>query len=164
MTPREAAARIDAAGKAIEAELGTMPEALAAWHPAEGEWCVKDVLGHLIHTERLGFGGRIREMLAGPQPALKASGSAPSACGRSLEQMLTEFRQERVRSVALVAGLSDADLARSGVHEKVGRLTVNDIIHEWVHHDRAHLVQILGNVQANVWPEMGGAQAFVRPA
>jgi hypothetical protein len=37
---------------------------------------------------------------------------------------------------------------------------VNDLLHEWVHHDRAHLKQILANVQAYVWPEMGGAQAF----
>ena len=53
------------------------------------------------------------------------------------------------------------DLDRAGIHERVGRLTVNDLLHEWVHHDRAHLKQILGNVQAYVWPEMGGAQAFV---
>ena len=57
--------------------------------------------------------------------------------------------------------LQPVDLARGGVHERVGRLTVNDILHEWIHHDRAHLKQILGNVQAYVYPEMGGAQAFV---
>ena len=163
MTPQEAAARIDAAGTGIEAELGNMSDALATWHPAAGEWCVKDVLAHLVHVERLGFRGRIEAMLASDNPQLKASGSAPEACQRDLEEMLAEFREERLRSVELVAGLSAADLMRTGTHERVGRLTVSDIVHEWVHHDRAHLRQILANVQAYVWPEMGGAQAFSRP-
>jgi hypothetical protein len=47
VSPEEVAARIDAAGTAIEAELGTMSDELASWHPADGEWCVKEVLAHL---------------------------------------------------------------------------------------------------------------------
>jgi len=160
VNPKEIAARIDAAGTAIEAELGSMSEELAAWHPAVGEWCVKDVLGHIIHTERIGFAGRIGEVLGADEPSLRASGDAPSSCDRDLAEMLAEFREQRTRSVDRVAGLQPADLARAGIHERVGRLTVNDIIHEWVHHDRTHLKQILANVQAYVWPDMGGAQRF----
>jgi DinB superfamily len=160
VTPKEVAARIDAAGTAIEAELGTLSDELAAWHPAESEWCVKEVLGHVIHTERIGFSGRIAEILAADEPNLPASGDAPPACDRNLAEMLAEFREQRTRSVDQVARLQPADLARGGIHERVGRLTVNDIIHEWIHHDRAHLKQILSNVQAYVRPNMGGAQAF----
>jgi len=161
MTPKEVAARIDAVGTAIEAELGTLGEELASWHPAEGEWCVKEVLGHLINTERIGFAGRIDEILAADEPSLRGTGREEPACARNLAEMLAEFREQRNRSVDRVARLQPVDLARGGVHERVGRLTVNDILHEWIHHDRAHLKQILGNVQAYVYPEMGGAQAFV---
>lgn len=161
MTPKEVAARIDAVGTAIEAELGTLGEELASWHPAEGEWCVKEVLGHLINTERIGFAGRIDEILAADEPSLRGTGREEPACARNLAEMLAEFREQRIRSVDLVARLQPADLTRAGIHERVGRLTVNDILHEWIHHDRAHLKQILGNVQAYVYPEMGGAQAFV---
>ena len=45
----------------------------------------------------------------------------------------------------------------------VGRLTVDDLLHEWVHHDGNHLRQALGNVQAYVWPNMGNARRFTRP-
>jgi hypothetical protein len=162
MTPREVASRIDAAGTAIEAELGTMPDQLASWHPEAGEWCVKEVLAHLMQSERFGFAGRIQEILAADEPPLEATAPAPQACGENLEQMLAEFRAQRTKSVDLVTGLTPADLGRGGIHERVGRLTVNDLIHEWVHHDRAHLKQILSNVQSYVWPEMGGAQAFAR--
>jgi len=161
MTPREIASRIDAAGTAIEAELGGMSDELASWHPSDGDWCVKEVLAHVMQSERFGFDGRIREILAADEPSLKATAAAPQACAENLEAMLAQFRAQRTRSVDLVAGLAPHDLDRGGIHERVGRLTVNDLIHEWVHHDRAHLKQILANVQAYVWPEMGGAQAFV---
>ncbi len=160
MTSLEVGARIAAAGTAIEAELGTMSEELASWHPATGEWCVKEVLAHLMLSERSGFSGRIAEILAADEPRLRATGSAEPACGQALDEMLAEFRRQRARSVEQVASLSQSDLGRGGVHERVGRLTINDLLHEWVHHDRAHLTQILGNVQAYVWPAMGGAQAF----
>ena len=82
-----------------------------------------------------------------------------------LQQPLRTRTNDRLRLPAamlieLVAGLEPWDLQRAGIHERVGRLTVNDLLHEWVHHDRTHSKQILGIVQAYVWPQMGGAQAF----
>ena len=160
MSPKEIAARIEAAGTAIEAELGTMSDELASWHPAEGEWCVKEVLAHLTLSEGHGFAGRIVHILSADEPAVTATGRPEPACGESLENMLAAFRTQRTRSVELVAGLQPWDIERAGIHERVGRLTVNDLLHEWVHHDRTHLRQILATVQAYVWPQMGGAQAF----
>ena len=55
------------------------------------------------------------------------------------------------------------DLARAGRHPHVGRLSIADLLAEWVHHDRNHQRQILANVQAYVWPHMGNAQRFSRP-
>ena len=54
-------------------------------------------------------------------------------------------------------------MGRSGRHPKVGSLTVSDVLHEWVHHDRNHLKQIMSNVQALAWPHMGNAQRFSAP-
>jgi DinB superfamily len=160
MSPKEVAARIDAAGTAIEAELGSMSDELASWHPANGEWCVKEVLAHLMLSESHGFAGRIAHILSADEPPLTATGRSEPACGESLENMLAGFRAQRTRSVELVAGLQPWDLDRAGIHERVGRLTVNELLHEWVFHDRAHLRQILANVEVYVWPQMGGAQAF----
>jgi hypothetical protein len=33
-------------------------------------------------------------------------------------------------------------------------------MHEWIHHDRNHLRQLLANTQAYVWPSMRNAQLF----
>ena len=55
------------------------------------------------------------------------------------------------------------DLGRGGAHPKVGLLRVSDLLHEWVHHDRNHIRQMLANVQAYAWPHMGNAQRFSLP-
>ena len=57
-------------------------------------------------------------------------------------------------------GKGREDLARAALHPKVGRLSVSDILQEWVHHDRNHIKQALAGVQAYVWPAMGNAQKF----
>jgi hypothetical protein len=63
-------------------------------------------------------------------------------------------REWCVKDVALEAWDPD-EVARA-----VGRLTIGDIAHEWVHHDRNHLAEIMANVQAYVWPSKGAAQKF----
>jgi hypothetical protein len=81
----------------------------------------------------------------------------------SAGELLNTFLETRLASVVLVEQLSNLDLGRSGTHPDVGRLTIGDLLGEWVHHDREHLRQILANVQSYVWHQMGGAQAF-KPA
>jgi hypothetical protein len=165
LDPKELAPLLEAGGRILESELKALPQALASWHPAPGEWCAKEVLGHLIEAERRGFAGRIRVILGGDRPALAAWDQVVVArerrdCGRELDGLLEEFAGMRRDSVDLVGGLSDDDLERGGDHPKVGHLRVRDLLHEWVHHDRNHLKQILANVQAFVWPALGNAQGF----
>jgi hypothetical protein len=65
--------------------------------------------------------------------------------------------------VSMVRALRPEQVERGGMHPEVGRLTVNEVLHEWVHHDGNHLRQALGNVQAYVWSRMGNAQKFSSP-
>jgi hypothetical protein len=163
------AALLGSAAAVVRAELTALPEAVLSWHPAPGEWCAKEVLGHLIETEQRGFAGRIRLILAGDAPALEgwdqeAVARARNDCAREGAALLEEFTRLRAASVPLVAGLTPADLSRGGHHPKVGFLTVGGLLHEWVHHDRNHVRQMMANVQAFAWPHMGNAQRFSLPA
>jgi DinB family protein len=165
LAPAAAAGLLDSSGRSMRSELSALPEEALAWHPAPGEWCVKECLGHIVEAERRGFNGRIRQMLAESEPALVAWDQEAVAreradCQRPLAQLLEEFSQLRADSVALVRGLQAADLARGGQHPKVGHLRVADLLHEWVHHDRNHFKQMLSNVQDYVWPHMANAQKF----
>jgi hypothetical protein len=165
LAPAEVAALLPATIALLRAEIGGLPERVVAWHPAPDEWCVKDVLGHLIEAERRGFAGRIRIILGADTPALDRwdppeVARARRDCAKPAAALLEELADMRQASVAIVHGLGAADLDRAGKHPAVGRLTIGDLLQEWVHHDRNHVRQVLANVQAYVWPAMGNAQKF----
>jgi DinB superfamily len=165
LEPREVAALLRAMRSAIDAELSALPDEVLAWHPAPGEWCAKECVGHLLEAERRGFNGRIRTILDQSEPSLaswdqQAVARQRNDCERSAQELLSEFGVLRTDSVALVESLSAADLQRGGTHETVGYLRVSDLLHEWLHHDRNHFRQLEANVQAYVWPTMANAQRF----
>jgi DinB superfamily len=152
----------------LRAELAAVPERVLAWHPRRGEWCVKEVLGHLIEADRRGFAGRIRIILDADTPALQgwdvaAVAAARKDCAKPAATLLDELTALRTEGAALVGRLIAADLERAGRHPTVGLLRVGDLLQEWVHHDRNHVRQALANVQGYVWPAMGNAQKFSQP-
>ena len=168
MTPGEVADLLESSGHAFAATLDALTPELASWRPAPGEWCVNEVVCHVIEAEKNGFAGRIRIILGADEPDLPTWDrdriiKDRDDCARDpkeLKQELTEIRRE---SVKLVRSLRPEQMPRGGLHPQVGRLTVDELLHEWVHHDSNHLRQALGNVQAYVWPNMGNARRFTRP-
>jgi len=168
LAPPAVAELLRATAATVRAELSALPAPALSWHPADGEWCVKEVLGHLIECEQRGFAGRIRIILGGDRPQLEGWDQEAVArdrydCARDWTALNDEFAHLRASSAALVGELKPADLSRGGQHPKVGFLTVGDLLHEWVHHDRNHIRQMLANVQAFAWPHMGNAQRFSLP-
>jgi hypothetical protein len=147
----------------IESELAAWGDE-SGWHFDPKEWCANEVVGHIIEAEKRGFGGRIREILAG-KPKTNAWDQEAVAreradCRRMGQSLWMEFMGVRSDSVKLVRSLSVADLPKSIEHPKAGPLTVRDLLHEWIHHDRNHTRQLLEIAQHRVWPHMGNSQKF----
>ena len=164
-SPVEIAALLESAVATIRAEVNALPKAVTTFHPADGEWSINETIGHLIEAERRGFAGRIKLLLASKDPQLEGWDQNEVVRGRrddmkTAAKLVAELERMRAESVTLVRGLKAADLKRGGQHPKVGWLRVDDLLQEWVHHDRNHMKQILGNVQAWAWPHMGNAQKF----
>jgi DinB superfamily len=165
MTPAEVADLLDSSGHAFASTLEALTPQVASWHPAPGEWCVSEVVGHVIEAEKHGFAGRIHLILGAEEPNLPMwdrDGIAKSRndCARDRKELKQELLDVRRRSVELIRSLRPEEMHRGGTHPEVGRLTVEDLLHEWVHHDGNHLRQALANVQAYVWPGMGNARRF----
>src|ERR1043166_8052710 len=159
LAPREVASLLESMRSAVAAEIGALSDEVLAWHPAPGEWCAKECVGHMLEAERRGFNGRIRTILAESEPALvawdqEAVERERDDCHRTAADLLAEFNAVRADSVSLVSGLKESDLQRGGTHQKVGYLRVNDLLQEWIHHDRNHFRQLQANIQAYVWPNM----------
>jgi hypothetical protein len=167
VTQAEIADLLETSGQAFASTLDALPPAAASWHPKPGEWCVNECVGHVVEAEKRGFAGRIRIILGAEEPPLQTwDQEAVEKERRDCKREPSELRQElldiRRESVGMVRSLQSEDLSRGGMHVEVGRLTVDELLHEWVHHDNNHLKQALGNVQAYVWSRMGNAQRFTR--
>jgi hypothetical protein len=139
------------------------------WRPEPGEWSANECVGHLIEAERRGFAGRIRRILGADRPDIPADledWDPPAVAEarrdhlRSGAELAAEFDALRADGVRLVHGLRPADMARVGIHPAVGPLRVEDLLGEWVHHDRNHIRQMLAVSQARVWSQMGNARRF----
>lgn len=168
LVPHRAAALLTMMPTILRAQIDASPAELLSWRPSPGEWCVLEVVGHLIETEERGFAGRIRTILAEERPQLATWD--PSAVARARQDeyrnpaaLLAEFTNRRTAGVTMVETLTVADFRRGGDHPEVGFLTVNDVLHEWIHLDANHLRQVLANIQSYTWPNMGSAQRFSAP-
>ena len=167
LSPDALAALLLASAHAAAAEASALgPRARV--RPAEGSWCANEIVGHLIEAERRGFNDRIRVILAEHEPHLVTWDQPAVAAARDdrtkvTSDLLAELADLRADSLGLVRGLGPADLARAGIHPVVGRLTVQDLAHEWVYHDREHLQQLFEVSRSFAWDGMGGARRFTEP-
>ncbi len=167
LAPRQIAALLDASRKALVAEMLALGGHAGERLIPDG-WCANEVLGHLVEAEKRGFGGRIRAMIAEDAPALvtwvpPAVAAARHDDERDPESLVNEFLAIRDDSLVLVRSITAAQLVRTGIHPQVGPVTVQEILHEWVHHDRNHLSQMTALTQALVWQAMGNARRFSDP-
>lgn len=166
--PERIAELLAASATTVVAELLALGDD-AGWRPEPGEWSANECVGHLIEAEKRGFAGRIRHILSVPanRPPVHLDGWDPPAVAearrddlRSGAELAAEFEGLRTESLKLVRGLRASDLDRAGDHPEVGILRVDELLGEWVHHDRNHVKQMLSVTQARVWGQMGNARRF----
>ncbi len=81
-------------------------------------------------------------------------------CARLGQSVWMEFMGVRSDGIKLVRSFKPADLAKGIEHPQVGQLTIRDLLHEWIHHDRNHTRQLLQIAQERAWPHMGNSQKF----
>ena len=171
LTPSSIADLLAATAVTVAEELRALAE-VAGWRPEPGEWSANECVGHLIEAERRGFAGRIRTILGAVrtdgsfEPPILETWDPPAVAAarrdheRPAAELAGEFAAMRADSVALVQSLTERDLGRSGTHPEVGELRVDELLAEWVHHDRNHIRQMLAVTQSRVWGQMGNARTF----
>ena len=162
-TTDQVALYLEATCALIEAELTALGDD-SGWHFDPKEWCANEVVGHLVEAEKRGFAGRIREILAGKAKTSSWDQTAVAKerndCARLGQSLWMEFMGVRNDSIKLVQSLKAGDLGKGIEHPMAGRLTVRDLLHEWVSHDRNHTKQMLAIAQERAWPHMGNSQKF----
>lgn len=145
--------------EAAKAQLSRTPAVLRAWFTGlqepwlradegRGTFSSRDVLAHLIYGERVDWMPRARIILdhgeARPFDPFDRRGFLDEAKGWTLEALLAEFERLRAQNLAALDALklTPADLARTGAHPGLGRVTLAQLLAAWVVHDLDHVAQI----------------------
>jgi hypothetical protein len=105
-----------------------------------GAWSLRDVAGHLAASERECFEPRIRAIASGERPEFDFYTNDERDFGAiQLEEALDDWVASRGRLLEFVGGLSDEELARVGVHQRYGEVSVDRYLEIALEHDREHL-------------------------
>ena len=117
------------------------------WKPAPEKWCTLEVVCHLHDEEREDFRARLKHVLETPDepmPKIDPPGwvSERDYMEQDFIEALDRFLQERGSSIAWLRGLTDAPWSNAYMHPKVGPVSCDLLLVNWVAHDLHHFRQL----------------------
>ncbi len=158
MSLEQIAATIEAFPLALAELLAPIDESVLSHKNSVEDWCVLEIIGHLIDGDKFAFRGRIAEICEGideisPVDPGEAIGKR-DYCADSLEKLLAEFKRERAISAEFVRSLDSKALENTANFKHYGEFKALDFVYEWPYHDQDHLQQILSITKASYLPQM----------
>jgi hypothetical protein len=134
----------------------TAPDELLQRPPAPGEWSAAQCLDHLLVAERAVFGARLRDILEGRDlTVFDPNAPRPPEAERTPRAAAAALAAEREANLGVLAGLTPADLDRTGRHPEYGMLPLRVILNTWTAHDLQHTVQAEEAMMQAFIPETG---------
>lgn len=114
----------------------------------DSTWSAYEVVGHLIIAEQDDWLPRLRRILqhgeSVPFDPFPHDATIRPDSGRPLTDLLDEFTGLRTENLDELRqlNLTDRDLARTGTHPALGRVTAAQLLSTWAVHDLHHIRQI----------------------
>lgn len=127
----------------IETFLDGLTDEEMEMTPAEGEWSIREVIGHLVGAQEL-ISARVNKILDEDNPSLKSLTVSQLAAPAPVLTASDLFRQYKASREAMMERLRDigpADWWRTGMHEEFGKVTLLQQAGYFAKHDHAHLTQ-----------------------
>jgi hypothetical protein len=163
----EATAVLSRTPEALKAILSGLPRNWAENNEGPETWSPYDVVGHLIHGERVDWITRAKIILehgeARPFDPFDRFAQFEESKGKTLEELLDEFAALRERNLATLGEmkLGADDLEKTGQHPALGGVTLKDLLATWVTHDLDHIAQIARTMAKQYTTEVGPWQAYI---
>lgn len=146
----------------LRAHYRAIPGTHVHWAPASWEgvpsepFTALEQVWHVLDIEVEGYQERFRRTLEEDAPLLSSIDSEAVAAQRRYGERcgadaLEGFADARTRTMALLASLDDAALARPAVFEGYGATTLRGLVHFLCSHDQQHLAGLqwlLGKIDA----------------
>jgi hypothetical protein len=141
-------ARLRSNGDILRALLSALDAAEIGFRPAAGKWCALEVVCHLYDEEREDFRARLRSTLEQPEePWPKIDPAAwveeRTYMAQDFHSVLAGFLKEREASLDWLRGLTDAPWNNAYMHPKVGPVSCDLLLTNWVAHDLHHIRQLV---------------------
>ncbi len=126
-------------------QFSNLQERDLRWRPGPGEWCLKDIAGHLRDCEQL-YRRQLDLISRETDPPLphESTEVLPQENNyreQSLRRLLGEYEEAREDTFWLLRMLDEDDWQRAGIHPYRGRVTVTDIAREMHEHDLEFLYE-----------------------
>lgn len=100
----------------LEEAIGSMSEEKASRRPAEGEWCVKEVLSHLLGEEGTGYVTMLRRFVEEDIPLIHFDAGlsyyTPKRQAMNAATLFAELREEYQAMAMFLESLPEEELAR----------------------------------------------------
>lgn len=147
--------------KVLDALLRDLPQEWTHRNEGEGTWSAYDIVGHLIHGEKTDWIPRTQRLLefgqSKPFDKFDREAQFRDSQGQTLPQLLDEFAKLRAEALAELRALNlkPEDLAKRGMHQALGPVTLSELLASWAAHDLSHLHQ-LSRVMAHQYREAIG--------
>lgn len=128
--------------------LGNSNHAIDKINEGPNTWGGYNILGHLIHGEKTDWIPRAEIILGdGPDKTFEPYDRFAQEklySTQTIEELLAEFASLRTQNIAKLISwnLTEADLAKEGIHPELGTTTLKQLIASWTVHDLAHLNQV----------------------
>ncbi|MPZ47755.1 MAG: DUF664 domain-containing protein [Dehalococcoidia bacterium] len=130
--------------KILEAEVAGLTDAMLRYRPAEGEWSINEVTGHLRDVAENWY-KRFYMVWSQTDPLFVSFDGEALARERAYqdarpEVFLAEMKEHTIKTVELLAHA--VDWTRLGMQPGVGRRTLKQFAASLVAHEQEHLSQI----------------------
>ena len=163
----EAMAALSRTPAALKAMLNGLPRNWVENNEGPDTWSPYDVVGHLIHGERVDWIPRAKIILdhgeARPFDPFDRFAQFEESKGKTLGELLDEFAELRERNLTILREMkiSPDDFEKTGQHPALGRVRLKELLSTWVTHDLDHIAQIARTMAKQYATEVGPWQAFV---
>ena len=130
--------------EAVDAEVEGLSDTVLRYRPAEGEWSIKEVVGHLRDAAEV-WHKRIYATWSLTDPILPAWERSLTYPDRnyqdaSLDAVITNMREWRLKTVEVLAHA--VDWTRLGQHLEQGRRSLRQWAEFMIAHEAEHLASI----------------------
>lgn len=127
--------------------LSNKSEEKYLWKPEPDKWCLLEIVCHLYDEEKEDFRTRVKYTLETPEKPLPMFDPSIWAIERKYKNqnyhdMVQKFLQERASSIDWLLSLQNAPWKNAYNHPKLGPLSSEHFLANWLAHDYLHIRQI----------------------